>query len=109
MKRTLLNITDKMSRNIGHTNLIAKDLENSTYWIFEATKWKLQDVLREFENRILQDRIKVYINTQHISSTDYIVEMGNNGLLIKFIKDKFEYQLDGADFIEIKGDIEQYA
>jgi hypothetical protein len=29
--------------------------------------------------------------------------------LVKFIKSRFEYTLDSGDFIEIKGDIEQYA
>ena len=51
----------------------------------------------------------VYINTQNISARDYIVETTPNGLHIKFIKSNFEFQLDETDYIEIKGDIEQYA
>jgi hypothetical protein len=109
MKRTLLDITQKMFRKPGNAILIPKDLTNSTYWIFEATGWKFVDILREIEYRAEQDRIKVYINTQNISAKDYIIEMGNNGLLFKFIKSRFEYNLDGRDFIEVKGDIEKYA
>jgi hypothetical protein len=109
MKRSLLDITQKISRNPGKTNLNPKDLTNSTYWIFEATGWKFVDILREIQYRTTQDRLKIYINTQSISATDYIVEEGGNGLLIKFIKNNFEYQLDAQDYIQIEGDIEQYA
>jgi hypothetical protein len=109
MKRSLLDITQKISRKPGKINLIPKDLTNSTYWIFEATGWKFIDILREVEYRTTQDRLKIYINTQSISARDYIVEAGGNGLLIKFIKSNFEYNLDTDDYIQIEGDIEQYA
>ena len=109
MKRSLLDITQKISRNPGKTNLTPKDLTNSTYWIFEATGWRFVDILREIQYRTTQDRLKIYINTQSISPRDYIVEEGGSGLLIKFIKTNFEYNLDNADYIQIEGDIEQYA
>ena len=117
MKRSLLDITQTISRNIGHTNLVAKNLTDSTYWIYEATGWRFKDILREIEYRTEQDRIHLYINTQSISARDYIVENGPNGLLIKFKKGinpntgkrYFEYELDAQDYIQIKGDIEQYA
>ena len=109
MKRSLLDITQKISRNPGKTNLTPKDLTNSTYWIFEATGWRFVSILREIEYRTTHDRLQVYINTQAISGTDYIVEEGGNGLLVKFIKSRFEFTLDNADYIEIKGDIENYA
>jgi len=117
MKRSLLDITQKISRNPGKTNLTPKDLTNSTYWIFEATGWRFVDILREIQYRTTQDRLKIYINTQSISAKDYIVEEGGNGLLIKFKKGintntgkpYFEYQLDAQDYIQIEGDIEQYA
>lgn len=109
MKRNILDITQKISRKINRVVLNPKDLTNSTYWIFEATGWKFVDVLREIRYRETQDRVDVYINTQTISARDYVIEMGNNGLLFKFIKSRFEYQLDTADLIEVKGDIEQYA
>ncbi len=109
MKRSLLDITQKMFRKPGNAILIPKDLNNPTYWIFEATGWRFVDVLREIEYRTEQDRVKVYINTQTISAKDYIIEMGNGGLLFKFIRSRFEYNLDDKDFIEIKGDIEKYA
>jgi hypothetical protein len=109
MKRSLLDITQKISRNPGKTILTPKDLTNSIYWIYEATGWRFVSILREIEYRTTQDRLQVYINTQAISGTDYIVEDGGNGLLVKFIKSRFEFTLDDDDYIEIKGDIEQYA
>jgi hypothetical protein len=109
MKRSLLDITQKISRKPGKTNLIPKDLNNSTYWIYEATGWRFVSILREIEYRTTQDRLKIYANTQSISARDYIVEEGGNGLLIKFIKNNFEFNLDDDDYIQIEGDIEQYA
>ena len=110
MKRSLLDITQKISRNPGKTNLTPKDLTNSTYWIFEATGWRFVSILREIQYRTTQDRLKIYINTQSISANDYEVEEGGNGLLVKFIKDKFNgFVLDDDDYIQIEGDIEQYA
>ena len=109
MKRSLLDITQKISRKPGKTNLSPKDLTNSTYWIFEATGWRFVDILREIQYRTTQDRLKIYINTQSISARDYIVEEGGNGLLIKFIKNNFQFDLDNDDYIQIEGDIEQYA
>ena len=109
MKRSLLDITQKISRNPGKAVLTPKDLTNSTYWIFEATGWRFVDILREIQYRTTQDRLKIYINTQSISARDYIVEEGGNGLLIKFIKNNFEFDLDNDDYIEIEGDIENYA
>ena len=109
MKRSLLDITQKISRKPGKTNLSPKDLTNSTYWIFEATGWRFVDILREIEYRTTQDRLKIYINTQSISARDYIVEDGGNGLLVKFIKNNFQFDLDNDDYIQIEGDIEQYA
>jgi hypothetical protein len=109
MKRTLLDITQKISRKPGKANLIPKDLTNSTYWIYEATGWRFVSILREIEYRTTQDRLKIYINTQSISARDYIVEEGATGLLIKFIKTNFEFNLDDDDYIQIEGDIENYA
>ncbi len=109
MKRSLLDITQKISRKVNRVVLTPKNLTDSTYWIFEASKCRFVSILREIELRTSQDRLDVYINTQSISPTDYMVEDGGNGLLIKFIKNNFEFQLDENDFIEIQGDIEQYA
>ena len=109
MKRSLLDITQKISRKPGKAVLTPKDLTNSTYWIYEATGWRFVDILREIQYRTTQDRLQVYINTQSISGTDYEVEEGGTGLLVKFIKSRFEFILDDDDYIEIKGDIEQYA
>lgn len=109
MKRSLLDITQKMFRKIEKTSLVPKDLTNSTYSIWEAKGWKFVDILREIQYRNTQDRLKVYINTQSINATDYDVEENGNGLLIKFKKNNFEYTLDSTDYMEIEGDIEKYA
>lgn len=109
MKRSLLDITKKISRNPKRTILVPKDLDSSTYWIFEATNWKFVDILREIELRETQDRVSVFINSQMISAKDYIVESTSTGLQFKFIKSHFEFELDDNDYIEINGDIERYA
>ena len=109
MKRSLLDITQKISRNPGKAVLTPKDLTNSTYWIFEATGWRFVSILREIEYRTTQDRLKIYINTQSISARDYIIEEAGNGLLIKFIKSHFEFNLENDDYIQMEGDIERYA
>ena len=70
MKRSLLDITQKISRKPGKVVLTSKDLTNSTYWIYEATGWRFVDILREIQYRTTQDRLQVYINTQAISGTD---------------------------------------
>lgn len=109
MKRTLLDITKKISRNPQEVVLTAKDLNDNSYWIFEAIGYKFVDILREIELRETQDRILIFINTQSISPRDYIVENGSRGLIVKFIKSNFEYPLDEFDYIEARGDIEKYA
>ena len=109
MKRTLADITQKLFRKPIMAVLIPKDLNHSDYWIYEAPKHRLVNILREIELRESQDRLLVMVNTQGITPRDYIVEDGGNGLLIKFIKSHFEYELDDDDYIEIHGDIEKYA
>ena len=109
MKRNLLDITKKISRTPIKVVLTPKKLDDNDYWIFEAIGCRFVSLLREIEIRNTQDRITIYINTQSISARDYIVEEGDRGLVVKFIKNNFEYQLDTDDYIEIKGDIEQYA
>lgn len=109
MKRSLLDITQKISRNPKKVVLTPKDLNDTNYWIFEAIGYKFVYILREIEYRTTQDRINVYINTQSISARDYEIEQSGDGILIKFIKNNFEYELENSDYIEINGDIEQYA
>jgi len=109
MKRSLLDITQKMFRKRIMAVLTPKDLNHSDYWIYQAIGYKLVDVLREIEYRESQDRLLVMINTQGISPRDYDIEEGGNGLLIKFKKSNFEFDLDDDDYIEIHGDIEKYA
>jgi len=109
MKRSLADITQKLFRKPTMAVLIPKDLNHPDYWIFEATGHRLVSILREIELRESQDRLLVSINTQGITPRDYIIEEGGGGLLIKFIKSNFEFELDNADYIEIHGDIEKYA
>ena len=109
MKRSLLDITKQISRSPKKVNLIAKNLDDTNYWIFEAKGWRFVSILREIQYRTTQDRLTVYINTQSISARDYIVEEVGGALLLKFIKSNFEYILENDDYIEIEGDIEQYA
>jgi hypothetical protein len=109
MKRTLLDITQKISRKVVMTILAPLDLTNDTYSIWEAKGFRFVSILREIETRTNQDRISLKINTQLINPTDYIIESGKDGLVVKFIKSRFEYELDRIDYIEIKGDIEYYA
>jgi hypothetical protein len=110
MKRSLADITQKLFRNPTMAVLIPKDLNHPDYWIYEAPNHRLVNILREIELRESQDRISVTLNTQGISPVDYIVEEGGSGLLIKFIKSRFNgFVLDDDDYIEIKGDIEKYA
>lgn len=109
MKRSLLDITQKMFRKPGNAILVPKDLTHPIYYIFEAKGWRFVDILREIEYRTTQDRVRIYINTQSTSARDCIIEQGDSGILFKFIKEQFEFELDAGDFIEIKGDIEQYA
>lgn len=109
MKRSLLDITQQISRKVRKTILTSKDLTDSYYSIWEAKGWKFVSILREIELRETQDRVTIFVNTQSITPRDYVIEQGDNGLIVKFIKHQFEYQLDDNDYIEIKGDIEQYA
>ena len=109
MKRTLLDITNQISRDTSLTILSPYNLEDSTYSIWIAKGWRFRDILREVEYRKTQDRLRVLINTQHINSRDFLVETISDGILIKFIKSNFEYVLDTLDEIVITGDIEKYA
>lgn len=109
MKRTLLDITKKMFRKPSRVVLTPKDLEHSDYWIYEAKGWRFVEVLREIQLRDTQDRIKIHLNTQAISPIDFIVETDSSGIIVKFIKNRFEFELDADDYIEINGDIENYA
>jgi hypothetical protein len=109
MKRTLLDITKKINRTPLVVSLTPNNLTDSTYWIFEAIGYRFVEVLREIEIRNSQNRLSIFINSQNIGDNDYIVEAGDRGLLVKFVKSNFQYELDSEDYIEIKGDLEKYA
>jgi hypothetical protein len=108
MKRTLLDITNTLSRNLQRVVLKPYNLNDSNYFIFIAENWRFAESLIELPNRNPENRLTININTQYISSVDYITEISNTGLLIKFKKSNFPYILDSDDYIEIIGDLENY-
>lgn len=109
MKRNLLDITRILSREPSRVVLDAYDLNDSNYYIFIAKNWRFAEMLRELPIRNSENRLMITINTQYISTRDYITEFSNDGLLIKFKKNNFAYNLDYDDYIEIIGDLESYA
>jgi hypothetical protein len=109
MKRSLLDITNVLSRNVHKVTLEPYDLEDSNYFIFIAKNWRFAESLSELPVRNSENRLMVTINTQYISSKDYLTEISSGGLLIKFKKSNFPYILDSEDYIEIIGDLESYA
>lgn len=108
MKRNLLDITRIINRNPSKVVLEVYNLDDPNYFIFLAKNYRFAESLRELPNRNLENRLHITINTQYISSTDYLTELSDNGLLIKFKKINFAYQLDNNDFIEVIGDLENY-
>lgn len=109
MKRTLLYITNVISRNVPIVILTPYDLTDSTYSVWIAKGWRFAPLLREVEYRTNQDRLRIRINTHTINPRDYVTETISEGLLVKFIKSHFEYPLDTLDEIVVGGDLEKYA
>lgn len=109
MKRTFLDIVKKISLDTQRVKLTPKDLTHPEYFIYEAKGWRFVEILREVEYRVNQDRLDTKVNSQSIEPRDYVYEQGISGILVKFKKSNFEFNLDDDDYIEIKGDIEQYA
>ncbi len=109
MKRTLLDITNTISRNLQRVVLKPYNLDDPNYFIFVAENWRFAESLIELPNRNSENRLTITINTQYISSKDYLTEFGKRGLLIKFKKNNFPYILDSEDYIEVIGDLENYA
>lgn len=109
MKRSLLDITNVLSRNLSKVVLEVYNLNDTNYYIFIARNWRFVQMLRELPVRNAENRLTITINTQYISSVDYVTELSNDGLLIKFKKSNFPYVLDSEDYIEIIGDLENYA
>jgi len=109
MKRTLLDITNTLSRNLQRVVLKPYNLDDSNYFIFIAENWRFAEALIELPNRNPENRLTITINTQYISSADYLTEVKSKGLLIKFKKSNFAYNLDSNDYIEVIGDLENYA
>lgn len=109
MKRNLLDITKILTRNPSKITLESYNLDDFNYFIFIAKNWRFAAALRELPIRNNENRLTITINTQFISPTDYVTETISDGLLIKFKKSNFAYNLDSNDFIEVIGDLENYA
>lgn len=109
MKRSLLDITNVLSRNVHKVTLEPYNLEDSNYFIFVAKNWRFAEMLPELPIRNSENRLTITVNTQYISTADYITEISSDGLLIKFKRSNFAYNLDSDDYIEIIGDLENYA
>lgn len=109
MKRSLIDITNVLSRNLSKVVLEVYNLDDANYFIYVAKNWRFAQMLRELPVRNAENRLTITINTQYISSVDYVTELSNDGLLIKFKKSNFPYVLDSEDYIEIIGDLENYA
>jgi hypothetical protein len=109
MKRTILDITNIISRKAEKIILKPYDLNDNTYSMWIAKGWRYAPILREIEYRNTQKRLKIRVNTQNINPVDFLAEQSSEGLIIKFIKKNFEYPLDDLDEIILTGDLEQYA
>ena len=51
MKRSLLDITNVLSRNVSKIKIEAYNLDDATYFIFIAKNWRFAEMLREFPVR----------------------------------------------------------
>jgi hypothetical protein len=109
MKRTLLDITNTLSRTPQKITLEPYNLYDSNYYIFLARNYRYAEFLPEFNFSNTKDRLHVNINSQYISTKDFETEISNDGLLFKFIKNNFAYSLDENDYIEVIGSLENYA
>jgi len=79
MKRSLLDITQKISRKLGDPELTPKDLNHPTYWIYEAKGWRFVEILREIDmlnrfnsNAKKLNRIIPKINPNNLNDDLYI-------------------------------------
>lgn len=109
MKRSLLDITNVLSRSVSKVKLESYNLDDANYFIYVAKNWRFAQMLTELPERNFENRLMITINTQYISSKDYTTESSSAGLLVKFKKSNFPYVLDSEDYIEIIGDLENYA
>ena len=110
MKRTISNIVNTVSKKTA-IYLIPYNLNDSLYSIWLAENYRYADVynLREIDYASANSEKKVTINTQYINSKDYIIEIKETSIFIKFIKENFEYEIDDRDEIILTGNFEKYA
>lgn len=109
MKRTFIDIIDKVAAIPVKVYLEPYNLIDGTYFIWIARNHRFVTLNREIEYRSAQKRLKVRINTHEINPVDFVTEQVSDGLLVKFIKNNFEYILDIQDEIIVSGDLESYA
>jgi hypothetical protein len=106
MIRDLKNILNQINQPT-ESSLVPINLNHPLYWIWKAENIRMRDLFKSL--RIFRPehaRIDIFINGQYISEIDYIKEANGTGIIIKFKKNNFQYQLDETDYITIEGDIE---
>jgi hypothetical protein len=99
------------------------NLNHPLYWIYRLERTRVKPIFSKLEPlRKFQARFDVFINGQFIGENDYVYEIIENDLYIKFKKSNFPiidaeenpFRLEGGldadayDEIKIIGDIEQF-
>ena len=83
------------------------DLTHPNYFIWKVPGVKMKDLnLNLRKNRKEHSRFDIFINGQYILESDYVFDVDNKDILVKFKKANFSYTLSSDDSIFIKGDIQ---
>lgn len=102
MKNDLLNMTRELYRSPISVKLTPTDLTDSTYWIYTAVGNSAVFPLTEMTIDTT-DKLIVTINNQQIPQKDYLLVNSVDGVIVKFIKNSFDYTLDASDDIQLYG------
>jgi hypothetical protein len=106
MKRNLADITKYLFRQKKKVLLKQYDISDQNYFVYYADGKFATNILREIENFDAENFIKITINTQTIPNEYFLVETISEKILIKFIKNKFPYDINDADVVELIGQIQ---
>jgi hypothetical protein len=107
MIHDLKNILEQINQT-NESLLIPVNLQHPLYWIWKAENYKMKDLYNFLKSqRPEHARYDIFINGQYISEVDYVLSHNGNGIVVKFKKNNFQYQLDETDYITIEGDIEK--
>jgi hypothetical protein len=107
MIRDLKNILEQINQP-AESSLVPINLNHPLYWIWKAENIRIRDLFKPLRTfRPEHARVDIFINGQYISDVDYLVKRNGTGIIIKFKKINFQYQLDESDYITIEGDIER--